>query len=218
MVIDWSLISDNLTDVPPLVQRVAQFLVVLVLFWAAYALVGTYLERRREAVGWDERKFQTQCAIWRAIILIIGLVVAGASVGLVVAKPFFDFVQGLVSVIFTFVGTIVQAALWAVALALVALAVAFVLGARDAALGLIGGLILRSQWAGKQQLPRAGDRVQIGDRQGAIESFSLLSTRLKQDDGSVVFVSNAWVVEGGATVLGAGAGPQPTALEGTTGE
>ncbi len=205
MVLDWATISRYLEDVPLLVQHIVQFLIILALSGVAYALLRAWLERRSEAVGWDDRRLQAHCALARAIVLIAGLAVAAAGVGLFGAESTLRFFEAILIAIFRFVGTIVTAALWAVALGLAALAVGLVLGARDAVLGLVGGLILKSRRAGAEHLPRAGDQVQIGDARGTIDGFGLLKTRLKLEDGSLLLVSNAWVLDGQATILGAGA-------------
>jgi small-conductance mechanosensitive channel len=206
MEIDWSLVARNIDGVPVLVRRVIQFLVILALFGIVYGLLKAWLERRREAAGWSDAQLQTRAAALRATAMIIGLIVAAASVGLLSDRPLWDFLGTVAGAVLG----VVRAILWAAALIVGALVLGLVLGAREEALSLVGGLLLMAKRGKTRDLPGVGDRVQIGDAQGTIEGFSLFKTRLRRDDGDVVFLPNAWAVDARARVLGSRAAPQPT--------
>lgn len=207
MAADWSALSRFLEDVPPLVRRLAQFGVIVILFAIAYGFVRAWLERRREVVGWSDPQFQSHAALARAIALIVGLVLAAGSAGLLAGQPAFDFIERIIIALLDFVRGVVTVIVWVIGLALAAVGLGLAFGAREAVLGLFGGLTLRANRGGSDHLPSIGDRVRIGEEEGTIEAFSLLSTRLRRDDGSVVFVSNAWVLLGQAVLLDGGAPP-----------
>jgi small-conductance mechanosensitive channel len=206
MEIDWSLVARNIDSVPMLVRRIIQFLVILALFGIAYGLIKAWLERRREAAGWSDAHLQARTAALRATVIIIGLIVAAASVGLLSDRPLWDFLGTAVGAVLG----VVRAILWAAALIVGALVLGLVFGAREEALSLVGGLVLMAKRGRARDLPGIGDRVQIGEARGTIEGFSLFKTRLRRDDGDVVFLPNAWAVDARASVLGARAAPQPT--------
>jgi len=202
--IDWSVLTQSLAAVPAPVWRVAQFLFVLALFGVAYLGVRGWLERRRDVAGWDDQTLQAHCALARALALIVGLLAAAQTTGVLAGPPSSGSFLALVSAILAFVATLVKAALFAAVLLAAAFAASLVLGARETALSCLGGLALHCQRAGREHLPRVGDTVEIGETRGVIEAFSLMKTNLRQDDGTLILVPNAWAVDGRVTVVSPG--------------
>ena len=91
-------------------MRLAQSLVILLVSWVAYALVRAWLEHRRPLAGRDDRTLQHPCALARSIVLIVGLILAGVTVGLVAAEPVLRFLGAFFGGLFGFLGTLMRAA------------------------------------------------------------------------------------------------------------
>ena len=180
-----------LLDVGRWSERVAPsagiFVLIVALFYIISLFVRHAIETRPNA---EPSVALHRGRIATAIIMVLGLLVAGQGSGLFGRADIVPAGIGLIGTLLRVAGTVAAAAL-------IAAGLAAGFGARDVVASALLGVYFRSKWGKQHGLPEAGARVTVGDTEGELTHISPLYAHIRTADGATVFMPTARVVAEG---------------------
>jgi len=193
------------------IKRTASEIVGVLIFWF---FMLTFLLSAAEALGLENVSQTIDSfveylphVIGAAVIVVVGLLVANFArtamqtalerLGVDYGKAASKLVYGVLIVVIGslaisqlqietgLINRVIEIGLLAVG---AALAISLGLGTRDVARNVVAGVYARDSF-------KAGSKISIGDNQGTIEAVTAVNAKIRRDDGGVIYIPNAQLID-----------------------